>query len=109
MDSNFNTAACAAKAWTLLQNAAFRATPHHSALRRMTPHLCRSCCGIFRTKELGQATLLHKTIHLSAATVDSVCHLCSKTFFNLWISFRILSAGCPWTVRSNSMGKAEAA
>jgi hypothetical protein len=77
----------AAKAWTFVRNAAFRATPHHSTPRRttphlcrMTPHLCHSCCGRFRTKQLGQANLLHKTIHLSAATVDSVWHLCSKVF-----------------------------
>jgi hypothetical protein len=27
----------AAKTWTFLRNAAFRATPHHSALRHVTP------------------------------------------------------------------------
>jgi hypothetical protein len=51
--------------------------PH---LCRAPPHLCRSCCNRFCTKQLGQATLLHKTIHLSAATVDSVWQLCSKFF-----------------------------
>jgi hypothetical protein len=29
---------------------------------------------------IGAITLLHKTIHLSAATVDSVWHLCNKIF-----------------------------
>jgi hypothetical protein len=81
----------------------------HSTPRRVAPHLCRSCCGRFRTKELGQATLLHKTIHLSAATVDSVWGTYAARFFNLWISFRTLCADCPWKFCGNSMGKAETA
>jgi hypothetical protein len=44
-------------------------------------HLCHSCCGRFHTKEVGQGTQLHKIIHLSAATVDSVWHLRSKIFY----------------------------
>jgi hypothetical protein len=68
----------------------FCGMPHSAPCRtiskrcRSTPHLCRSCCGRFRTKELGQATLLRKTIHLSAATLDSVWHLCSKFFFFIY-------------------------
>jgi hypothetical protein len=46
---------------------------------------------------------------LSAAPVDSVWHLCSKIFFNLWILFRTLSADCPWKFCGNSIGQAEAA
>jgi hypothetical protein len=79
--SHLNKPQNAAKVWTFLQNAAFRTTPHHSAPRRATLLLVRSGYGRFRTKELGQATLLHKNIHLSAATVDSKWHFCSKIFF----------------------------
>jgi hypothetical protein len=32
----------AAKAWTFVRNAAFRATPHYSDSRRVTLHLCRA-------------------------------------------------------------------
>jgi hypothetical protein len=77
----------------------------------MTPHLCHSSCGRFRTEELGQATLtlLHKTIHISAATVDSVWYFNATRFFNLWISFCTLCANCPWEFCRNSIGKAVAA
>jgi hypothetical protein len=85
--------------------APFRTTPH---LCRATPHLCHSCCGRFRTKELGQAALLHKTIHLCGNSVFCVA-LMQQDIFNLWISFRTISADCPWKFCGNSMGKAEAA
>jgi hypothetical protein len=88
----------AAKAWTFLRNATFRAMPHHSTPRRsalhlcrMTPHLCRSSCNRFRTKELGQATLLHKTIHFKCDKSGFCVALMQQGFCTLWISFRTLS------------------
>jgi hypothetical protein len=47
--------------------------PHRTILH---PAAQSRTCGRFRTKELVQATRLH----FSAATVDSVWHLCSKIF-----------------------------
>jgi hypothetical protein len=41
----------AAKAWAYLRIAAFRATPHHSAPRRATPHLCHRMLNAHDTHE----------------------------------------------------------
>jgi hypothetical protein len=38
-----------------------------------------------------------------------LCGTYAARFFTVWISFRTLSADCPWEFCGNSMGKAEAA
>jgi hypothetical protein len=88
-----------------------RTIPHHAARRRICAARRRICAAAvvcrFRTKQLRQATLLHKTIHLSAATVDSVWHLCSKVLKFIDI-IPHLKRGLPMELCGNSMGKAEA-
>jgi hypothetical protein len=86
----------------LLWNAAFRATLHHSALRGTTSHdaaLVLQLLWQIRTKLLGQATLLHKIIHVSAATVKFCVSLLQRDF----LIYGYHSAHYAWTVHGNSV------